>query len=121
MQDMNTQSSSSGRKIIVPDQIKRSPGQADSIAYHCRLYDENLGLARDCSAWQGPFNAGAPEIAAAMWIKPEWDCRHNEEIRVAVKCRGRGIFVARLRTRIEITPLDICSVVAAVETAADGR
>ena len=81
---------------------------ADSGTYYCRLYNEALGLDRDPAPWQGPFEATAPETAAAQWVRQEWDCRHNENIRVAVKRYAHGISVVRLQTKVKITALDIC-------------
>ena len=82
--------------------------KADGGTYYCRLYNETLGLDGDPADWQGPFEATAPETAAAQWVRREWDCRHNEDIRVAVKRRGHGVCVVRLLTKVKITALDVC-------------
>ena len=90
-------------------QTRAQLAQADGGPYFCRLYNEALGLDHDSGPWQGPFEATAPETAAAQWLRQERDCRHNEQVRVAVKRYGHGVVVVRLQAKVKVTPLDVCA------------
>lgn len=81
--------------------------KAEPDGYFCRLHDEAVGFTNEAAPWQGPFEATAPEVAAAMWVRQEWDCRHNEEVHVLVRAQSGGRCVVRLQTKVKIIHLTL--------------
>lgn len=74
--------------------------------YFCRLH--RLHDSLDAGEWDGPYRASGPEGAAVLWVRSVWDCRHGEEISVAVKGEPGGVCVVRLRTRVTVGVVNIC-------------
>lgn len=100
----NTQQSAEG---LGPVAVRAALAHGEPGDYYCQLYTESGLIIAPC-AWQGPYRVSGPEVAAADWMRREWDCRHREEIRVAVKGPAGDIVVVRLLAKIAIRPLDIC-------------
>ncbi|UQZ89553.1 hypothetical protein C4J81_15460 [Deltaproteobacteria bacterium Smac51] len=74
------------------------------VIYHCQLYTA-AGFDQNPESWQGPYVADTPEVAAAMWTRGEWDARHMEVIRVAVKNEAGEINVIDLKVRLVVQPV----------------
>lgn len=75
--------------------------------YYCQLYDE-AGVSDAPDQWQGPYPASEPTAAARAWVKAEWDARHGESIRVAVKGPDGQVHVVRTCLKVAVGIVDVC-------------
>ena len=72
------------------------------MTYYCQIYNNNP-QTNSPDDWQGPFDSVSPQAAASLWIKQEWDCRHNETIVVTVRDDEDQEYVIRYQAKVMLT------------------
>ncbi len=69
------------------------------MLYFCKLG----GNTEDGEAgWQGPYQSVSPRAAASLWIKREWDCRHQEIVEVQVRDEEGRRYAVKMRVRVTL-------------------